>query len=103
MQPAPALMEVRIFIVFFLDLRRAVTLDDNRRGKLTFHVRSELVKIALIPMSRSWKYAKWTSTFKRGHTAFQHQTPTSSGACAKSCGGEWSRPSLSSISLRIPQ
>lgn len=77
MQPAPALMEVRIFIVCFsLTYVVLSTLDDNRRGKLTFHVRSELVKIALIPMSRSWKYAKWTPAFKRGHTAFQHQTPT---------------------------
>lgn len=58
-QPAPALMEVRIFIVCFsLTYVVLSTLDDNRRGKLTFHMRLELVKIALTPMSRSWKCAR---------------------------------------------
>ena len=64
MQPAPALMEVRIFIVCFL-LTYVVlsTLDDNRRGKLVFHMRLELVKIALAPMSRSSKCAKRAHCF----------------------------------------
>jgi hypothetical protein len=37
-----------------------------------------IVKIALIPMSRCWRYAKWVLAFQRGHAASLHHTPISS-------------------------